>query len=100
MTFIDKLLKPWTLFKQDEPEKDAGSKQVGGGGGGIIFFIIWLTFGLLAGFLSWRCNSKEYTGMRILYTLTAFSYGILYLIYYVIIRLLLGYEINMYTKIV
>ena len=85
------------MFKEDKNNEQG--QQTGGGGIGIIFFIIWLTFGLVAGFLSWRCNSNEYIGMRILYTLTAMSYGFLYLIYYVIMRRILGYELSIYKKL-
>jgi hypothetical protein len=75
------------------------NKQTGGGAGGIIFGIILLMCFIGAGVLAWRANFGELTGMRILYTCWASTAGPFYLIYYAIVRLLLGYEYTILSKI-
>lgn len=75
------------------------NRQTGGGAGGIILFVIWLAMAVAAGVLSWMANSGELMGMHIIYTIFAFFSGPAYLVYYLIIRVILGYEYNLLAKI-
>lgn len=44
---------------------------------------------VLAGILSWRCNAKEHTVIRIINLLIAMLFSDIYILYYVIYRILL-----------
>lgn len=75
------------------------NQQTGGGivwGMGVFILIMLMIF---AGVLSWMANSNELMGMRIIYTISSFFSGPLYLVYYVVMRRMLGYEYSLYTKI-
>lgn len=81
-----------------QPENDK-NHQSGGGAGGIIFFVFYLLCMIGASILSWRANATEYISMRIIYTIYSFLSGPIYLVYYLIMRVLLGYELDLYRKI-
>lgn len=83
-----------------EPIQD--NQQRGGGGsgvGGYILVIFMILCMVAAGVLSWMANANELTGMRVIYTISSFASGPFYLVYYVVMRRMLGYEYSLYTKI-
>ena len=90
MDKIKNVLMPWT-YVTEKKEEQAGGASGAGVAFGLIFFIIMIVLGFFAAFLCWRCNKAEDMGLRIIYTLMAFIYGIPYLLYYLIIRVLMGY---------
>lgn len=73
--------------------------QTGGGSGGYIGLVFWIIAAVVAAVLSWRANSYELMGMRVIYTIGACISGPTYLIYYAIIRALFGYEYAFLRKI-
>lgn len=53
-------------------------------------YIINLAIMLGAGYLAWSCNGSETQPLRILYTVLAAIFSSLYLIYYLVYRVILG----------
>jgi uncharacterized protein with PQ loop repeat len=47
---------------------------------------------LAAAYLCWNCNSEEKTGTRVVYTVFAALFSWIYLIYYLIRRVILKHE--------
>lgn len=77
----------YILYKNKEDEtKEAFS----GGGEGIISFFLSFMFSILAVILSWNCNTRlrVNTGLKVLYAIIAFIFGLLYLIFYLFSNLL------------
>lgn len=58
-------------------------------GYGLSLGIISIILGIFAGSLAWNGNEKEDLGLRVIYTILAFSNAIPYLLYYLVIRVLL-----------
>lgn len=73
--------------------------QKGGGITSTITTIIYIVCMIIAAILSWRVNSNEYMVMKFIYAIASFISGPIYLIYYMIIRVWLGYEYNFISKI-
>lgn len=71
-------------------------QQVGGGSSvvGLIVIVIWLICAIVAAVLAWRANVSEKIGMHVIYTICALFNGPFYLIYYLVFRVMLGYEYN------
>jgi hypothetical protein len=88
MDFISNIVLPWSWFFN----KDQEPSQTGGGGSamGLITSIIAIIAGLFASFLCWRCNADNDLGLKVIYTIIAFFNAIPYLIYYLIIRVIMG----------
>lgn len=56
----------------------------------LVALIMSLAVIMVAGYLCWQCNAKEPQGKRILYTLFASVFSWIYLIYYLIYRVMMG----------
>lgn len=54
-----------------------------------IAIIITIIVMSAAGYLCWNCNSEEKTGTRVVYTVFAVLFSWIYLIYYLIRRVLM-----------
>jgi hypothetical protein len=56
--------------------------------GGIISFVISILIGLTAVYLSWSCNSAlQYNlGLKVFFAILAYIFGLLYIIFYIIMR--------------
>ena len=54
--------------------------------------IIGLIVMVTAGYLCWNCNSTETTAKRVIYTIFAAVFGWIYLIYYLVYRILMGHK--------
>lgn len=52
--------------------------------------LIGLLLAIWAAYLAWNCSAMETTTMRVIYTIIAFLFGGLYLIYYFVYRFLMG----------
>ena len=52
--------------------------------------ILGLVLMIVAGYLCWKCNSKESLPRRIIYTTFASLFSFFYLIYYFIYRILMN----------
>lgn len=89
MDNIKKILFPWTAINDKEEQKGGGA---GGTIAGLMVMIIIVVVGIVAAYLAWTCNAREDMGLRIIYTCLAFANAIPYIIYYLIVRVLLGYE--------
>ena len=83
-----------------DPPKVEPQQAGGGGSGSIIIPIMWIICSIIALIIAWMANYYEAIGMRIFYTISAFVGGPFYLVYYLILRLGLGYEFAPYRKIV
>lgn len=67
------------MQNKQNPEKFADEATIAGAStGGTIGFIL----AVLAAVIAWQCNKGESMGMRVLYTVIAYIFGVLYLIYY------------------
>lgn len=96
METLKNIVMPWRLRSarqlttMTKGTEGAVGKQHGGGAIAATFMLlIMVVFGGGAAFLCWRCNANEDLGLRVIYTIISFIYGIPYLIYYLIIRVLL-----------
>lgn len=56
----------------------------------IISMVASIVFMALAGYLCWKCNEKEDTFLRAIYTLLAVIFNTFYLVYYFIYRVVMG----------
>lgn len=59
-----------------------------------IAVVITIIAMLAAGYLCWNCNSGEKTGTRVIYTVFSVIFSWIYLIYYLIRRVLMKRECN------
>jgi hypothetical protein len=90
METFGNIVLPWTyLLNKEKKEQDGGSKQ-STGLLGLVVGIIGIIGGIYAGHLCWRCNEKEDLGLKVIYTIIAFFNAIPYLIYYLVIRIIIG----------
>ncbi len=71
----------YTLYKNNEEEK---KEAFSGGGEDIINFFVSFMISIMAVILSWNCNTRLHvnTGLKVLYAIIAFLFGLLYLIFY------------------
>jgi len=108
MQSLTSLVLPWTaLFRSKVAPAPAGAIEqpakipqkggaeaaaaAAGSVSGLLVGIVAVTLGIFAAYLAWRCNVKEDYGLRVIYTLLAFANAIPYLIYYLVIRVLMGH---------
>jgi len=56
----------------------------------IIIVVISVAISLTAGILSWKCNGRQNTFVRVLLFSVAFSFSEIYLAYYLIYRVMMG----------
>lgn len=61
-----------------------------GGAYSQLSYIVNLLLAILAGYLAWNCSARETQPMRILYTVLACLFSGLYLIYYLVWRVLMN----------
>jgi ABC-type sulfate transport system permease component len=96
MDIISNIVLPWSWFFN----KDVEGEQLGGAASvtGLITSIIAIIAGLFASFLCWRCNSHNDLGLKVIYTIIAFFNAIPYLIYYLVVRILLGAKCGFIPK--
>jgi hypothetical protein len=80
-------------------EKDKNQQTGGGSAVGIIISVIWLILAITAAVFAWMANHYELTGMRVLYTIGAFCSGPFYLGYYLFVRVILGYEYDLFRQL-
>jgi ABC-type dipeptide/oligopeptide/nickel transport system permease subunit len=89
MESLANIVMPWTyLFRNKKTEQEGGSD--GNSIVGLVVSIIGVIIGVYAGYLCWKCNSKEDLGLKVIYTFLSFFNAIPYLIYYLIIRVIIG----------
>lgn len=71
----------YKLYKKKEDEK---KEAFSSNGADIMGLILSLTFGFIAAFLSWNCNTRLHTtsGLKILYAFIAWLFGLFYIIFY------------------
>lgn len=55
----------------------------------IISSVISIAISAFAAYLSWECNRNTHTVLRVVYAVLAFIFGLFYLIYYAIYRVVL-----------
>jgi len=67
------------------------------GAGSLVSKLIGLIIMVIAGYLAWNCNKKTHWILRIVYTLLAAYFGLLYLIYYFIRYQLIGDTCGRYS---
>ena len=48
--------------------------------------ILMFLVGIYAAFLSWSCSKGDHMAMRVLYAAFAYLFGLLYLVYYALVR--------------
>lgn len=101
MQSLTNLVLPWTLFLKGKapvaapvvPQKGGAEPAAAAGSvSGLLVGIIAVILGIFAAYLAWGCNVKEDFGLRVIYTLLAFANAIPYLLYYLVIRVLMGHE--------
>lgn len=61
----------------------------------IIIVVISVVISLTAGILSWKCNGHQNTFVRLLLFSVAFSFSEIYLVYYLIYRVMMGNSCSM-----
>jgi ABC-type uncharacterized transport system permease subunit len=47
-----------------------------------IQFVLSMTISLYAAYLSWNCNASEHPVFRIMFSIVAFMFGVLYIVWY------------------
>lgn len=67
-----------------------GQEQQGGGAGLYLSYIFHIILFVAAIYLSWKCNINSGTVARVLWAALAGIFNIIYLIYYLIYRVLMG----------
>jgi len=84
MEALRNIAMPWRATSGNEEEQHGG-----GTASTVIVMILMFVCGIGAAYLCWKCNVNEDLGQRIIYTIISFLYGIPYLIYYLVVRILL-----------
>ena len=62
----------------------------------LIIVIISVSISLTAGILSWKCNVRHSTLIRVILFIFAFSWSEVYLSYYLIYRVIMGNSCSIY----
>ena len=80
------------LTDGSDRQVDPNNTEQNGGGKAkyVVAYVVHLVMVIAAGYLAWTCNLGETPLMRIVYTLLAIIFSGLYLVYYVVYRILLG----------
>jgi phosphoglycerol transferase MdoB-like AlkP superfamily enzyme len=52
----------------------------------VLQLVISVAISVYAAYLSWQCSSGDSTALRVIYALFAYLFGILYVLYYVLVR--------------